>query len=172
MSIERVLGNNYLLDVRYVGNKGTRLPRMTEANPAISGPGASRDNADQRRIYAGCSSTVGPCNFASVGLISNISNSTYHALQVALSRHFVKRLVSRFRTGSPKVWTTFRHSMSPRRRPTTWQERTTWLRTPSIFAPSTADLCSKRAIVSQSAVPYLRNAALHERSPCRPLANQ
>jgi hypothetical protein len=88
ISIERVLGNNYLLDVRYVGNKGTRLPRMTEADPTVYSPGVNPNNLDQHRIYAGCSSTPGPCNFASVGLVSNISNSTYHAAQISLSRHF------------------------------------------------------------------------------------
>ena len=44
----------FLIDVRYVGTKGTRLPRMIEANPAVYGPGATADNADQRRLYAGC----------------------------------------------------------------------------------------------------------------------
>jgi hypothetical protein len=48
-SIERVLGKDYLVDVRYVGNKGTHLPRFIEANPAIYGPGATAQNADQRR---------------------------------------------------------------------------------------------------------------------------
>jgi len=92
LSIERVLGKNYLLDVRYVGTKGTRLPRMTEADPSVYGPGVNPNNIDQNRIYAGCPSTPGPCNFASVGLISNISNSTYHAGQVSLSRHFATGL--------------------------------------------------------------------------------
>jgi hypothetical protein len=88
LSIQQVIGSNYVLDLRYVGNKGTRLPRMVEANPAVYGPGATAQNADQRRIYAGCSSAGAPCNFASVGLISNESNSTYHALQAALSRQY------------------------------------------------------------------------------------
>ena len=87
-AIERVLGKQYLLDVRYVGNKGTRLPRMVEANPAVYGPGATAQNADQRRLFAGCTNPTQPCDFASVGLISNEANSTYHALQVALSRRY------------------------------------------------------------------------------------
>ena len=81
-------GDHYLMDVRYIGNKGTRLPRMIEANPAVYGPGATSDNADQRRLYAGCHGAGGPCDFASVGLITNSTNSTYHAGQVALSRRF------------------------------------------------------------------------------------
>ena len=35
-SIERALKQDYLLDLRYVGNKGTRLPRLVEGNPAYS----------------------------------------------------------------------------------------------------------------------------------------
>ena len=76
------------MDVRYIGNKGTRLPRMIEANPAVYRPGATSGNADQRRLYAGCHGAQGPCDFASVGLITNSTNSTYHAAQMALSRRF------------------------------------------------------------------------------------
>ncbi len=87
-SIQHAFAKNYLLDVRYVGNKGTRLPRMIEANPSVYGPGATSQNADQRRLYAGCQGPNGPCDFASVGLITDSTNSTYHAAQVAFSRHF------------------------------------------------------------------------------------
>lgn len=85
-SIQRSFSGGFLLDVRYIGNKGTRLPRMIEGNPAVYGPGATAENADQRRIYAGCHG--GSCDFASVGLISNSANSTYEAGQMALTRRF------------------------------------------------------------------------------------
>ena len=91
-SIERVLAKDYLLDIRYVGNKGTHLPRFIEANPAIDGPGATAQNADQRRQYAGCQGSQGPCDFVSVGLIADDSSSTYHALEVAFSRQFTHGL--------------------------------------------------------------------------------
>lgn len=87
-SVQRAFGQGYLADARYIGNKGTRLPRMIEANPAIYRPGATSDNADQRRLYAGCKGPQGPCDFASAGLITNQTNSTYHAAQFALSRRF------------------------------------------------------------------------------------
>jgi len=74
-SVQRALQGDFLIDLRYIGNKGTRLPRMIEANPAIYGPGATSDNADQRRLYAGCRGPQGPCDFASVGLITNSTNS-------------------------------------------------------------------------------------------------
>lgn len=92
LSVQRSFAGAYLLDVRYIGNKGTRLPRMIEANPAIYGAGASAENADRRRPFAGCSSAEGTCDFASVGLISNQTNSTYHAGQLALTRSFRKGL--------------------------------------------------------------------------------
>lgn len=91
-SIERVIAKSYLLDVRYVGNKGTHLPRFIEADPAIYGPGATTNNADQRREYADCSAALGSCAFASVGLIADNNSSTYHALQVAFSRQFTSNL--------------------------------------------------------------------------------
>ncbi|MBV8905213.1 MAG: TonB-dependent receptor [Acidobacteriia bacterium] len=90
-SIERVLARSYLLDVRYVGNKGTHLPRFIEANPSIYGPGATTGNADQRREYANCNAT-GSCAFASVGLIADNNSSTYHALQVSLNRQLTNNL--------------------------------------------------------------------------------
>ena len=52
LSLQRSLGKNYVLEGRYVGPKGTRLPRNIEANPAVWGPGATAQNADRRRIYA------------------------------------------------------------------------------------------------------------------------
>ena len=91
-SIQQSFAGSFLLDVRYIGNKGTRLPRMIEANPAVYAPGATSENADQRRIYAGCHGSSGPCDFASAGLITNSTNSTYHAGQAALTRRFANGL--------------------------------------------------------------------------------
>ncbi len=88
LTIQRSLAGSYLLEVRYVGTKGTHLPRFIEANPAVYGPGATAQNADQRRIYAGCPSAPGPCTFGSVGLLTNSTDSTYHAGQLSVSRHF------------------------------------------------------------------------------------
>lgn len=87
--IQRSLGSNFLLEARYVGTKGTHLPRNIEANPAVYRPNATAQNADQRRVYAGCpASGVGPCALSTVGLLSNITSSTYHAAQVSLQRRF------------------------------------------------------------------------------------
>jgi Carboxypeptidase regulatory-like domain len=90
-SIQRSIGNGYLLDVRYVGNKGTHLPRFIEANPSIYSPGATSQNSEQRRLYADCTPD-GSCAFGSVGLIADNNSSTYHALQIAFSRQFTHNL--------------------------------------------------------------------------------
>ncbi len=90
-SIQRSFRSAYLLDLRYVGNKGTHLPRFIEANPAIYSPGASSGNSEQRRLYANCAPDRS-CAFGSVGLIADNNSSTYHALQVALSRQFTHNL--------------------------------------------------------------------------------
>jgi hypothetical protein len=87
LSVERVIARDYLLDVRYVGNKGTHLPRFIEANPSIYGPGVTPNNNNQIRQYTTCNS-AGVCDYGSVGLLAGDSSSTYHALQVAFSRQY------------------------------------------------------------------------------------
>ena len=91
-SIQRLLGNSYVLEMRYVGTKGTKLPRNIEANPAVWGPGATAQNADRRRIYANCPPDGSPCRLVHVAMLSNITNSTYHAGQISLSRRFTSGL--------------------------------------------------------------------------------
>ncbi len=86
-SIERAIAKDYLLDIRYVGNKGTHLPRFIEANPTVFGPGVNANNNNEIREYTTCNS-AGICNYGSVGLIADDSSSTYHALEVAFSRQF------------------------------------------------------------------------------------
>ena len=91
LSIERAIAGNYLLDVRYVGNKGTHLSRFIEANPTIYGPGVNANNNNQMREYTACNAT-GLCNYGSVGLLADDSSSTYHALEVAFSRQYTHGL--------------------------------------------------------------------------------
>jgi outer membrane receptor protein involved in Fe transport len=90
LNVQRSFGANWLLEVGYVGTKGTKLPRFIEGNPAVFIPGQStEDNVDQRRRYSGCTlAQPTPCNFASVGLIAGIANSNYNALEVSLKKRF------------------------------------------------------------------------------------
>jgi hypothetical protein len=93
LHIERAFGKDWLLQVGYIGTKGTKLPRFIEANPTVYDPNLSPQNnakfADQRRLYSGCTVTgTTPCTFSSVGEISGIANSTYNALQASLRKQF------------------------------------------------------------------------------------
>jgi len=90
LNIERSLGSNWLFEIGYIGTKGTKLPRFVEGNPAVFVPGAtSPNNADQRRLYSGCTlAQPSPCTYSSVGLISGTASSTYHALQTSLRKRF------------------------------------------------------------------------------------
>jgi hypothetical protein len=87
LSIERTVASDYLLDVRYVGNKGTHLPRFIEGNPSIYGPGVTPNNNSRIRMYTTCNS-AGLCDYGSVGLLADNSSSTYHALEAAFSRQY------------------------------------------------------------------------------------
>jgi hypothetical protein len=86
--VQRSLFEHYLLEMRYVGAKGTHLPRNIEANPAVYRPGATAQNADQRRIYAGCPAAGGPCTFSTIAELVDVTNSTYEAGQISFSRRF------------------------------------------------------------------------------------
>ena len=90
-SIERVLGRDYLFDVRYIGTKGTHLPRFIEGNPTVYGPGVTTQNDNQMRQYTHCSA-AGVCDYGSVGLLADDSSSTYHALQLGFSRQYANGL--------------------------------------------------------------------------------
>jgi hypothetical protein len=71
-----------------VGAKGTHLPRNVEANPAVFGPGATAQNADRRRVYANCPADGGMCDLSTVAMLTNQTNSSYHAGQISLSRRY------------------------------------------------------------------------------------
>jgi Carboxypeptidase regulatory-like domain/TonB dependent receptor len=93
LNIQRAFGNDWLLQVGYVGTKGTKLPRFIEANPTVYDSNLSyEDNlnfSDQRRLYSGCTvAQPSPCTFSSVGEIAGIANSSYNALQMSLKKRF------------------------------------------------------------------------------------
>ncbi|MCU1268785.1 MAG: hypothetical protein JWN74_79 [Acidobacteriaceae bacterium] len=99
LNIQRSLANDLLLEVGYVGTKGTKLPRFIEGNPAIYVPGvdtssgqafSTSGNADQRRLYSGCTINDQPntCTYSSTGLIAGIANSSYNALEASLKKRF------------------------------------------------------------------------------------
>jgi len=87
LSIQREISRSYVIEARYVGTKGTHLPRNIDANPAVYGPGATAQNADRRRIYANCpDNPIAPCDYATIAELAYGQNSTYHAGQLSFSR--------------------------------------------------------------------------------------
>ena len=98
LNIQHSFGDSYLLEVGYVGTKGTKLPRFIEGNPAVYVPGfdgsgqplSTSGNADQRRLHSGCTLNDPPssCIFSSTGLIAGIANSSYNALETSLRKRF------------------------------------------------------------------------------------
>ena len=88
LSVQRSLFDKYLVEVRYVGAKGTHLPRNIEANPALYRPGATAQNADARRIYANCPPAGGTCDFSTIAMLSDVTNSSYEAGQASISRRY------------------------------------------------------------------------------------
>jgi len=85
LSVQREIAKKYVLEARYIGTKGTHVPRNIDANPAVYGPGATAQNADHRRVYANCPAS-GPCDYATIAELSYGQNSTYHAGQLSLTR--------------------------------------------------------------------------------------
>ena len=97
LNLQRSLGSDWLFEIGYVGTKGTRLPRFIEANPAVFVPGTANgqpisnsSNADQRRLYSGCTLADSPstCKFSSTGEIAGIANSAYNAMEASLRKRF------------------------------------------------------------------------------------
>jgi hypothetical protein len=96
-NLQRSFGSDWLFEIGYVGTKGTHLPRFIEANPAVFIPGTANgqpisnsSNADQRRLYSGCTLEDSPssCQFSSTGEIAAIANSSYNAMQASARKQF------------------------------------------------------------------------------------
>ena len=85
LTVDQSLGKQNL-SMGYIGSKGTRLPRLVEANPAIYEPGATFANSGRRRIYSGCTLTTGTCTLGTAGLVEGNANSTFHSAQASLTR--------------------------------------------------------------------------------------
>ena len=97
LNLQQSFGADWLFEMGYVGTKGTRLPRFIEANPAVFVPGyvdgqpiSNSSNADQRRLYSGCTLADQPssCQYSSTGEIAGIANSEYNALEASMRKRF------------------------------------------------------------------------------------
>jgi hypothetical protein len=85
LTIDQTLGKQ-VLSLGYIGAKGTHLPRLVEANPAVYMPGSTLANSGRRRLYSGCTLTSGTCQLGTAGLVEGNANSTFHSAQVSLTR--------------------------------------------------------------------------------------
>ena len=101
LNVQRSLPGQMLFEIGYVGTKGTHLPRFIEGNPtkyipgidpATKQPYSTSGNANQRRLYSGCTLADPPskCIYSSTGLIAGIANSSYNALEASLRKRFSK----------------------------------------------------------------------------------
>jgi Carboxypeptidase regulatory-like domain/TonB dependent receptor len=97
LNLQQSFGADWLFEIGYVGTKGTHLPRFIEANPAVFVPGtvngqpiSNSSNADQRRLYSGCTLADPPssCQYSSTGEIAGIANSSYNALEASLRKRY------------------------------------------------------------------------------------
>ena len=97
LNLQQSFGSDWLFEIGYVGTKGTHLPRFIESNPAVFVPGtvdgqpvSNSSNADQRRLYSGCTLADSPssCQFSSTGEIASIANSSYNAMEASLHKRF------------------------------------------------------------------------------------
>ena len=97
LNLQHSFGRDFLFEIGYVGTKGTHLPRFIEGNPAVFVPGygngqpiSNSGNANQRRLYSGCTLADSPssCIFSSMGEIASIANSSYNALEMSLQKRF------------------------------------------------------------------------------------
>ena len=99
LNIQRSFGDDWLLQVGYVGTTGVRLPRFIEGDPTVFIPGvdsggnpiSNENNVNQRRLYSGCTLTSNPtipCTYGSIGEIAGIANSSYNALEASLRKRF------------------------------------------------------------------------------------
>ncbi len=95
LDVQRSFGSDWLLEIGYVGTKGTRLPRFIEGNPSIPLPNQTwadqQNNVDRQRTFC-LPNEQGNCTYSSVGLISGGANSSYNALETSLRKRFSRGL--------------------------------------------------------------------------------
>lgn len=95
-TVEHSFGPEWLLEIGYIGTKGTKLPRFIESNPPVlcstlpasdqaSCISGEQNDVNLYRPYSDCN-TEGLCEYGSIGLMSGIANSSYNALQASLRK--------------------------------------------------------------------------------------
>ncbi len=106
LNVQRSLGQDWLLQIGYVGTTGVHLPRFIEGDPTVFIPGlddsaadcapqsppcpiSNENNVNQRRLYSGCTlANPNNCIYGSIGEIASLANSAYNALETSLRKRF------------------------------------------------------------------------------------
>lgn len=78
LSVQREVTRNFVVEVAYVGTKGTNLPGTRVLNTAVFAPGATARNVDARRPY-------GPA-FGQILNFQSTFDSNYNSLQVTANK--------------------------------------------------------------------------------------
>lgn len=84
--VQQQVGNGWMVDVAYVGNRGVHQVLMRQLNPGLYGTGATAGNLDQRRLLNPWLK-ANPV-YGSIGQLYSDGNSNYNSLQVQLVRRF------------------------------------------------------------------------------------
>jgi hypothetical protein len=87
LSYQRQVGENWVFDVDYIGNRAVHFRGGTEANPAIYAAGASTKNTQARRYFTSLNATAGPY-YATVTQMDDHINTYYDGLRVSAQHRF------------------------------------------------------------------------------------
>ncbi|MDX1978861.1 MAG: TonB-dependent receptor [Bryobacteraceae bacterium] len=79
LTVQRQLQRDLVFEIGYTGSLGRKLGGYLEVNPAVPGPGATRANTQQRRLYP---------EYNLVRPTFSHFNSAYHGLQTRLERRY------------------------------------------------------------------------------------
>jgi Carboxypeptidase regulatory-like domain len=88
LSLQRQLGNDWVVTADYLGNRGVHLRAGTEYNPAIYIPGKSTiANTQTRRMLTQRNSTTGPY-YSTITQMDDGVSTTYNALRLTTQHRF------------------------------------------------------------------------------------
>ena len=89
---------SYILNVGYIGTKGTHLTALFPINPVVRGPAPATSLADEAarlpQFQASLANQNGPGNtrldprFDEVGFQDSVASSVYHSVQIGLTKEF------------------------------------------------------------------------------------
>ena len=87
LSLQRQLGNNWVVSASYVGNHAVHLRASFEQNPAVYGPGATLGNTNQRRFLSRLNPTAG-AYYGTITTMDDGVDTNYNALRLSAQHRF------------------------------------------------------------------------------------